>query len=615
MCPCALLFTGFSASAKESSVVAVSRLSSAIQLPSDRKSRRDDTAVDVIWLCCFAIASSIWCLTAAARLGPTFDEPSYLRWGLEHWQTGSYKSMMREGAMPLAIDLQTLPVYLSEHWRGASMPFAVSLQYARAVTLFFWWALLIYAMRAGRAIAGPWAGRITVALIACEPVLLGHAALATSDIAVTACLLALTVEFYRGRERRWIRRVMLPAVLLGVAILAKASALVFGPLCLLTIDTCRIYSHPDSLGQGETRDQCIKRSALDWMWILIGGVLVTFLYCGSDWKTEPTFIEWAQTLPAGKMQGAMLWISEHLRIFTNAGEGLVQQIKHNIRGHNAFILGHAYRRAVWFYFPTALTMKLTLTLLGSVAVIAAVRRQALRNWACAVAAVLLVYSLMCRVQIGVRLMLPLVVFLCVGVGAAAAVALRDSRGVERTLLVAWFVFAIPCSAFASLSVWPHGICFTNKLWGGTTNGYRMLSDSNYDWGQGLPDLRQWQRQHGVTEMHVWYFGTDPSVNEPPLRELPLHRVVDQSVVEATQGKIVAVSMTLLYGAYTISPGRAQEAAAFFQKLHPIDRTMTFLIYDLRDAARETSLSRRLLSTANCNSFATAPATAQDNSCQ
>ena len=585
VCPSALLFTGFNASAKESSVVAVSRLSSAIQLPSDRRSRRSNTAIDVIWLCCFAIASSIWCLSAASRLGATFDEPSYLRWGLEHWQTGSYKSMMRQGAMPLAIDLQTLPVYLSEHWRGARVPFAASLQYARAVTLFFWWVLLIYAMRAGRAIAGPWAGRIAVALIACEPVLLGHAALATSDIAVTACLLALTVEFYRGRERSWIQRVLLPAVLLGVAILAKASALVFGPLCLLTIETCRIYNQRDSLGHGDKRGQYIKRSVLDLIWIVIGSVLVTFLYCGSDWKTEPTFIDWARTLPAGKMQGAMLWISEHLRIFTNAGEGLVQQIKHNIRGHNAFILGHAYRRAVWFYFPVALTMKLSVALLGSTAVIAAMRRQALRNWACAIAAVLLVYTLTCRVQIGVRLMLPLVVFLCVGVGAAAALALRDSSRFQRTLLLSWFVVAISCSAFASLRVWPHGICFTNKLWGGTTNGYRMLSDSNYDWGQGLPDLRQWQEQQGVTELYIWYFGTDPSVHEPPLRELPLHRMVDQDVAEATQGKIVAVSMTLLYGAYTMAPGRAHDAAAFFQNLHPIDRTMTFLIYDFRNSAR------------------------------
>src|SRR4029077_4903462 len=142
--------------------------------------------------------------------------------------------------------------------------------------------------------------------------------------------------------------------------------------------------------------------------------LVTFLYCGSDWTTERTFIEWAQTLPVGKVHDAMLWISEHFRIFTNAGDGLAQQIKHNIRGQNAFILGHEYRRAIWFYFPVALTMKMSLSLLAGVAVIAAVYRAALRNWACLIAAVLLVFSVTCRVQIGIRLVLPLIAFLCVG---------------------------------------------------------------------------------------------------------------------------------------------------------------------------------------------------------
>ena len=45
-----------------------------------------------------------------------------------------------------------------------------------------------------------------VALLACEPVLLGHAALATTDIAVAACLLALAFEFHAGRGGRWPRR-------------------------------------------------------------------------------------------------------------------------------------------------------------------------------------------------------------------------------------------------------------------------------------------------------------------------------------------------------------------------------------------------------------------------
>jgi len=539
---------------------------------------------DGAWLLCFGLASTVWCLAAAATLGPTFDEPTYIRFGLEHWHTGSYKQLMRLGAMPLAVDVQTLPVYLWERWRGGPLSFWDALCCARAATLVFWWILLIYALRAGNMIGGTWGGRIAVALLACEPVLLGHAALATSDIAVATCLLVLAVEFRAGRESRWPRRVVLPAVLYGLAVLAKASALVFGPLCLLSIEVRRIWwagKFPDNAAARES----MRRSLFDVAKIMIGGLAVTFLYCGSDWTTERTFIEWAQTLPAGKFHDAMLWTSEHLRIFTNAGEGLAQQIKHNIRGHNSFIFGREYRRAVWFYFPVALTMKMTLSLLAApLAILAAGRAAALRNWACLIAGILLLYSVTCRVQIGVRFMIPLIVFLGVGLGAAAASALSQLHGWKRTALTIWLVAGISSAALASIRVWPHGICFTNLAWGGTANGYRLLSDSNYDWGQGLPDLRKWQQQHGVEEVNVWYFGTDPSVHVAPLRELPLHRLINQGVTEAVKGKLVAVSTTLLYGSYTREPA-SQEAVALFRSHRPIGRTTTFLIYDFRGSPR------------------------------
>jgi len=542
---------------------------------------RQTAIIDGVWLFCFGLASTLWCLSAAAELGATFDEPTYLRYGLEHWHTGSYKQLMRLGSMPLVVDLQTLPVYLLERWRGTTLPFAEALQLSRAVTLIFWWTLLFYALRAGKMIAGNWGGRIALALVASEPVLLGHAALATSDIAVAACLLLLAVEFYRGRDRQWPGRVAVPAILYGTAILAKASALVFGPLCLLAMEWHRIS--PTTTATSRER---IRRSLIDISIIIAGGLVVTFVYCGSDWTTEPTFIQWAQTLPPGNFHNAMLWISEHLRIFTNGGEGLVQQIKHNIRGQDAFILGQVYRRAVWFYFPVALTVKTSLSLLIGVGIITALDRAALKNWAFLVAMVLLVYSVTCRVQIGVRLFFPLIVFLAIGLGAAAATAIRELRGWRRTVLVLWLVTGLSSTALAALRVWPNGICFTNAAWGGTANGYRLLSDSNYDWGQGLPDLRKWQQQHDAAEMSVLYFGTDPSLLVGPLHPLSLPLLANEDLGEAVKGKVVAVSATLLYGTYTHVPSSMAQAAAWFRNLRPIDRTMTFFIYDFRNAPRD-----------------------------
>ena len=63
----------------------------------------------------------------------------------------------------------------------------------------------------------------------------------------------------------------------------------------------------------------------------------------------------------------------------------------------------------------------------------------------------------------------------------------------------------------------------NEWWGGTTNGYRCLSDSNYDWGQGLKELTNWQLDRHVNDLDVWYFGTDPALfHTPGMHHLPLH---------------------------------------------------------------------------------------------
>src|SRR5690349_10385965 len=114
--------------------------------------------VDLFWLVAFGVASAAWCLTAAAQLGPTFDEPHHMNAGLTSWRTGSNKLLMSAGCMPLPVDVQTLPVYLWEQVRGK--PFhqyqeiETILPVARATNLVFWWLLLAYAMRLGRTFGG-----------------------------------------------------------------------------------------------------------------------------------------------------------------------------------------------------------------------------------------------------------------------------------------------------------------------------------------------------------------------------------------------------------------------------------------------------------------------------
>src|SRR5262249_21766681 len=159
--------------------------------------------------------------------------------------------------------------------------------------------------------AGPWAGRLAVALLACEPSLLGHASLATTDIAVAACLLAFVYHFQAGRDACWRWRIGVPALWFAAALLAQASALVFAPMCMLAVELAASRSKTSTGTTGfRWRDSICIASA---------GVFLAFVYCGSDWQPQSSFVTWAHRLPSGTAQSAMVWLAEHLCIFPNAG--------------------------------------------------------------------------------------------------------------------------------------------------------------------------------------------------------------------------------------------------------------------------------------------------------
>ena len=546
--------------------------------------------LDGAWLLFWIVASSAGCVSAAARLGATFDEPTYIAYGLESWNTGSSKRLLDLGTMPLPPHVQTLPLHLWERWRGESFePFRDLdrlLPVARLATLSFWWLLLIYGSLAGRQIAGVWGGRLAVAFLACEPNLLAHASLATTDVAVSACLIALLYHFRKGRFGSWRSRVLLPAFWFAMAVLCKASGLVFGLIGLAAVEweyrlkdveteqwTARMRRATASLFQRPFRRDLFQ------IWILAS--ITVFWYCGSDWLPSPSFVSWSKQLPDGPLRSGMVWFAEHLRIFSNAGMALVRQFRHNIQGHGVFLLGQIARRAIWYYFPVALSIKSPLPLLLLPLLLAAVCRGALRNWANLAAFALLGFSLVCRVQTGVRLVLPLIPLALIGLSAALVVAREQVRwDLLRPGLTAACVLSGGWLFWASAYVWPNGLCYTNELWGGTVNGYRCLSDSNYDWGQGLKELACWQQEHQATDLHVVYYGTDTSLWKLPVRPLIVGnlRLNSDGLPLSARGRLLAVGTSILYGSVSENFEDLHTLAQTVRQLTPLDRTTTFLIY-------------------------------------
>jgi hypothetical protein len=442
--------------------------------------------------------------------------------------------------------------------------------------------------------------------VGCDPNFLGHASLATTDIAIVAGMLVLVYHFYHGQERGWARRVLVPGLCFGLAILAKASGMMFGMQAVFVLGVYRLVRN----GSLVPPTGCSFAGRLIHLWhasfslrkditgIALIGFALVFAYTGSDWETEWTFIAWADELPEGPAKAIMVPVSHNLAIFPNAGEGLIQQIKHNLRGHGTYVLGAWHPRAYWAYFPVALTMKLPLAIIALLLGAMVFRLRALNTPIGWLALLLLVFSLTCRVQIGIRFMFTLMTVAYI----AAAVAV--TRGWERNAspvadtscdgpkpgewargLMQWFVgAAIVSTAVTTVWVWPHGLSYFNQLWGGPEMGYTRLHDSNFDWGQGLPELKQWHAAQGNEQpLAVWYYGTDPAILLPPFRWAQLSHAklaTGDDVPKAVGGRYLAVSVSILYGNPDATPA-TRLAIDWLQARRPMARTHTFVIYDLQ----------------------------------
>jgi hypothetical protein len=104
------------------------------------------------------------------------------------------------------------------------------------------------------------------------------------------------------------------------------------------------------------------------------------------------------------------------------------------------------------------------------------------------------FALTSNLNIGHRHLFPLYPPLFILAGAAGAWFSRRTAwaGAVVALLLVWHVAEL-------LSVWPNCLTYFNEFAGGPKNGYRHLVDSSLDWGQDLPGLKDWLRDHKLED--------------------------------------------------------------------------------------------------------------------
>jgi 4-amino-4-deoxy-L-arabinose transferase-like glycosyltransferase len=170
-----------------------------------------------------------------------------------------------------------------------------------------------------------------------------------------------------------------------------------------------------------------------------------------------------------------------------------------------------------------------------------------------------------NLAIGVRHVLPIYPFIYILMATALA------RWIEmkgRKIVVIASVLLMGLAA-ESVFAWPDYIPFFNIACGGARGGIRLLGDSNLDWGQDLPAVADWQKDHLNTRLYLAYFGlADPAYYGINYTNVTGGYILSPLQLERMDRPgVIAISASDLQGIYFADETR--EWMQSFQKRTPV----------------------------------------------
>lgn len=505
----------------------------------------------------------------AVTQSATFDEPLHLLQGILYWQKQELYSVVQNPPLinaligiPLRLGFQPqLPSSMTgdvlQDWLTLGKQFlwqvnANGLQLLLAGRLVIVWLALLLAavvVRWARQLFGWRSALFALILFTFDPNLLAHASLATTDMgtAVFVTIAAYSVWRYwalidAGKVWSW-WQVGLVGVAIGLALASKFSGIIFVPALILIV-ILRIVTGQERRGW--------KRPLLEvggWLFLAVCVFLLIYRFDLSALQMDFTL-----------------------------------QQTHQSEGHSSFLLGQVNVGGWWYYFPTIFAVKTSLLVivLALISLVLFLRRwpwQWSQAWLWLLVFGFAGASIISRVNIGYRYLLPVLPLLYLAIAQLAEVAYLSPKWVRGGLAVAILWLMVE-----SLWLHPHYLAYFNQLAGGPENGWQVAVDSNMDWGQDVARLAQMQQESGWPRLQASWLGTaPPEIYGLEADFLPgwpwrkLSPVRDEFYPENPAPGWYALSATQLQGVYLPD----SDYYAWFREQEPSARAgYSFFVYDV-----------------------------------
>ena len=410
-------------------------------------------------------------------------------------------------------------------WMLASARTMNALFGAATALVVFLWSLRLW---------GPAGAVISAVLCVLCPTMLANSGLATSDMCMTLFFLLTLAAYWHHLTQRTKLSWILSPLALGLAAVAKYSALLlipmFGILALIRI--FQSNPTPDATGGSTTFNERSRFIVLSFLVHIAAVITVVWAFFGFRYTAfNPALpagaftFSWELMLSFGGFKAhAIEFCRDHQLLPEGYLYGLAFVLKH-AEARGAFLDGD-YSIYGWVeFFPKAFFYKTPPSLLVATAASAVfvglgfrgIKFPQIRTGLLRVAPLLVLFiiywlfSLTSHLNIGHRHLLPtypVLYIFCGALGWAANRAWQQSRGVG--LMMGLGVAALlGFHAKAAASIYPDFLAYFSPLFGGPREGYKHLVDSSLDWGQDLPGLKKWMDANVRPDETVYlsYFGT------------------------------------------------------------------------------------------------------------
>jgi len=532
---------------------------------------------------------AVLCWQSQKRASVTVDEFAHLPAGYYYWRTGDFSLYSKNpplvkliAAAPLLARKPGFEPSLNKFPKSGWLPWYFGndfmfknfssylriFQAGRAMIivlgLILGAALYIFA----RSRYGKAGALLSLSLFSLCPNMIGNSGIATVDTGASLFIfLALISLLSYLKKPNW-KRTLVAGIFLGLAQLAKFSAL---SLLLFYFLAPFLVVWPFKKEKLALRSLILRFAQVAAM-ILIWIFLVAACYGFQDFFK-----------PAADFKFNSKWMIRMQRIFRPLPapfpavylRGLDGQTYDVEKGEFAnYLLGGWYRGVSKKYFLIALLVKVPIPtqLLFIAAFLSGVlpRRKKISFEPEEIMILLILswfflfFSTQNSLQIGIRYLLPAfpLAFLFTGrMGKALAKGGLCGRAGAGILLL-WLLIQ-------NLRIYPHYLSYFNEYIGGPKNGHKALLESNIDWGQDLPALAEFMKRNKINKIELDYFGHAApelyGINYQVLGEPPRLSYAAISVTKLIGGRNFNYPMLFHEPMLTLNPALVEA----YQKKKPV----------------------------------------------